>query len=545
MSLVSPDQPGAATRSTEAYERLNRAFASPVDFSDPYDSRDIAVDWEVQTPMGEALRIPAFYDARLCPERPWQVRFTPRSAGAYQAMWVVRSGGEVSHQSEPERFVVEASRDGARGFLRQVEGWGLRFENGERVRGVGINFAWEEEPGRRRGKLDYRYETFLPALKAAGATFFRTWSCPWNLPLIWNTPSPRHERYDLQAAAKLDAVVALSEGLGLCFMFCLDYHGALKLVEDYWGGNAFWPRHPYNRENGGTCTKPEDLFTDAAARHDYRDRLRYIVARWGYSPALGVFELWNEIDNAMEGDRQPIAEASIVDWHREMTAFLKKLDPYGRPVATSLSHTDIRALFSLEHIDFTQLHLYCRSEELLEQLERNRRNYGKPVIVGEFGYDWRAPEDPFAHLFNADLKLALWRALFSETPVLPLAWWWELHYENGGLPILKVAAEFAQLVAQRCNWEVAPVALPRVEGLELQAFASSEALYLWVRRLDASAPMMIPLQELPTQPQRVLQFDLEAMQSQPADAALVRRYPGNLELSAADLPDMTVLILEH
>jgi hypothetical protein len=45
-------------------------------------------------------------------------------------------------------------------------------------------------------------------------------------------------------------------------MFCLDYHGVFEVKPDYWGGNNFWPSHPYNAANGGPCQTQNDFFTN-------------------------------------------------------------------------------------------------------------------------------------------------------------------------------------------------------------------------------------------------------------------------------------------
>ena len=77
------------------------------------------------------------------------------------------------------------------------------------------------------------------------------------------------------------------------------------------------------------------------------NRLRYIVARWGYSPAIGMWEFFNEIDNIQFRDaKNPIPAEEIVAWHARMARYLKSIDPYGHPVTTSISHRDLEGLNS-------------------------------------------------------------------------------------------------------------------------------------------------------------------------------------------------------
>ncbi len=53
---------------------------------------------------------------------------------------------------------------------------------------------------------------------------------------------------------------------------------------------------PCNIKNGGPLEKLIDYFTNPKAQKANYDRLRYLVARYGYSPNVFVWELWNEVD---------------------------------------------------------------------------------------------------------------------------------------------------------------------------------------------------------------------------------------------------------
>ena len=43
-------------------------------------------------------------------------------------------------------------------------------------------------------------------------------------------------------------------------------------------------------------SKPEDLWSNQSAWNYFQRRFRYLIARYGYSPALMAWELWNEVD---------------------------------------------------------------------------------------------------------------------------------------------------------------------------------------------------------------------------------------------------------
>ena len=83
-----------------------------------------------------------------------------------------------------------------KGFLHISNNWIFCFDNGNAFRGIGENIAWEsrsQDDSRFFCNLQesprYNYEYLLSNLAANGGNFFRTWMCPWNLPLEWKTVS--------------------------------------------------------------------------------------------------------------------------------------------------------------------------------------------------------------------------------------------------------------------------------------------------------------------------------------------------------------------
>jgi hypothetical protein len=70
-------------------------------------------------------------------------------------------------------------------------------------------------------------------------------------------------KYRLDNAWRLDRVLAEAERRGVFVMLCLDYHRIFEIKPDYWGGNNFWPRHPYNATNDEPCQLQNEFFTNA------------------------------------------------------------------------------------------------------------------------------------------------------------------------------------------------------------------------------------------------------------------------------------------
>jgi hypothetical protein len=190
----------------------------------------------------------------------------------------------------------------------------------------------------------------------------------------------------------------------------------------------------YNIRDGGFSPSAADFFVNPQSKERYRDRLRYIVARWGYSTSIAFWELFNEIDNVQYSRRgNPVSADSIVDWHREMSAYIKSIDPYRHMVTTSISHRDLKGLNTIESIDLNQKHIYKNTTAIPSTIISYEQKFGKPYTIGEYGYewDWSKNFDDFAPEMDSDFKRGLWFGLFSPTPVLPMSWWWE-YFDNRG-----------------------------------------------------------------------------------------------------------------
>lgn len=161
-----------------------------------------------------------------------------------------------------------------------------------------------------------------------------------------------------------------------------------------------------------------------------------MVARYGYSPSIGMWEFFNEIDNVMYHGtpENHIPDSVITQWHSEMSAYLNEIDSYQHIITTSVSHRDVTGMNAISNIDINQRHIYRHTNDIPTLLSQYSTAFNKPYVIGEFGYewDWSKNFDDFAVEMDSDFKRGLWLGLFNPTPVLPMSWWWE-YFENRGL----------------------------------------------------------------------------------------------------------------
>lgn len=77
-------------------------------------------------------------------------------------------------------------------------------------------------------------------------------------------------------------------------MLSLLNHGAFSTsTNPEWDRN---PYNPYNSVNGGPRDDPACFADHPDAVKYWNQRMRYIVARWEYSPNIMSWEFWNEVN---------------------------------------------------------------------------------------------------------------------------------------------------------------------------------------------------------------------------------------------------------
>lgn len=422
--LTANAQINAVTLTTsqpKQFEKCEWAIDLVGEWQNPYLQEEIALDLLITAPSGNKIVLPCYYETGKSERQSvWKARFSPQEKGKYKYVFRLTQKGIVTAGQPAGQFVAGASQK--KGFLHAGDNWTLQFDNGMHFRGIGENIAWESRASddskffkELQERSAYNYEYMLASLAKHGGNFFRTWICAWNLPLDWkkvtntNRYTNSEEYYNPGAVKMIDRVVSLSDSLGVYMMLTLG-------------------PGDYSIEGGGFSANAADFFVNPRSKQRYRNRLRYIIARWGYSTAIGAWEFFNEVDNIQFSNKErPISADSIVQWHDEMSRYLKNIDPYKHIITTSISHRDLNGLNSLSAIDINQKHIYKNTVGIPAAIETYEKRFNKPYVIGEYSYewDWNKNFNDFPLEMDSDYKRGLWYGLFSPTPVLPMSWWWE------------------------------------------------------------------------------------------------------------------------
>ncbi|MBN2474869.1 MAG: DUF5060 domain-containing protein [Pirellulales bacterium] len=468
-----------------AFEKFALAVDLQAQYANPFDPDDVALDARFVTPSGAEHLVPGFFyrgyqrsrsgdEERLEPtgEEGWRIRYCPTEPGRYR-YWVTLRDGADSVRSEPAEFQVTAAEHP--GFVRVAKKnpYVLEFDDGSAYFAIGENVCW---PGKGR---TYDYDDYWAKLSSHGANYARLWIGPFDaftlerLP-TGNDPSTGLGRYDQAGSWRIDYVIDLAEEHGLKIMFCMESFNALRIRSPY----AMWGSCPYNAAHGGPLERPEQFFTDETARRLFQRRLRYIVARWSYSPAILSWEFWNEV-NIIE----KYVSADVAAWHREMARHLRGLDPCHHLITTSWAEPKgDPAVDGLPEMDYIQSHQYGARDAaamMIEVCRDKRRRYCKPHYFGEYGTGAQAEgtrEDRTGiHLHNG-----LWSGVVSGAAGTAMTWWWDSYVRPCDLyhhfqPVARFVEGIPLNTIEYCPGEIAAIGYagspppPRLEDLVVRS----------------------------------------------------------------------------
>jgi hypothetical protein len=503
---VKKDGPAGVPR----YERIEFRTDLWARYKNPYDRAHIAVTALVAQPDKTLKRIPGFLyqdfersmeagREKLTPVGPhqWRARFTPTQLGKHAFRIEVKTARGTT-TTEPQVFhATKSTHPGFIGIHKKNRKF-FQFSNGKTYFGVGHNVCWGSEE-----RLSYDYDDFFRRMGNAGLNYTRVWMCSWDTGI----EGSKLDSYRLDAAWRLDYILRLAEQRGIYIKLCFDnehdYQTPAK--RKHFG---IW------KQNGGPCTKVLDFFTIPASKKAYKRRLDYIIARWGYSPHIMAWELWNEMNYIAASDRKvggtpgvdkdhsslsvSKVRGILTDWTQEMAAYLKDNDPNRHLVTTSLGlHVVWDQIWELEDIDFTAIHAYLPNprtvkddkdkDAVLIALRAGDRiaKFDKPYHVSEFGgleYENKANVINQKDRNGIHLRNAIWGGLFSGAAITPSNWWWKEYIHDRNLYThYSSAARFLHGIDMAdTNWtRIAAAGTTKVRILGIK---KSDACAMWIQQ---------------------------------------------------------------
>jgi hypothetical protein len=450
----------------------------------PFWQEEVSLDADLVAPDGTTWRIPGFYtadcelvasnDGRSAPkvigQPEWQVRLMPEMAGEHHITLLAR---DRSGRTVQEKLAVEVAPGMRRPFIRvsRTDPHYFEFDDGKPYFANGENICWySAEAGVPQ------YDRWFGRLAENGGNFARVHLCRWAFGYEWGKAG----HYRLDRAWEVDYVLRLAEEKGIYIKLCGEW---FRELED---------DNPYRNDNGGPCESIRDVFTDDEAKRMWRNRLRYAVARWGYSPNIMAWELWDEIDCINEYERE-----TVQGWEQEMSQYLRSIDPHNHLVVSSLGSFAIEpGLWAMPEIGFAQFHGYHHpswysnefGRDMAELLTRPMpllRRFGKPVLIGEFGLvdeGWWEGEMAKSDPEGVSFHNGMWAAIMAGCAGPAHMWGWEVYVDAFDLwwhhlPIARFAADVPWTAEQFVPFE-AWTSSTDVRALGLQGISQT---LLWIQ----------------------------------------------------------------
>ncbi|MBI1268632.1 MAG: T9SS type A sorting domain-containing protein [Cryomorphaceae bacterium] len=301
----------------------------------------------------------------------FRVRYAPRYMGRYRCIVYFNTASENYSSQQFEFDVINSENKGyveigysgshfqypngdlffPIGHNLHTTGEFLDFENGGSYCHDPVGYAVQEPE-------DYSFtyfsrKTLAPVLfddllcqlldtKAAGANAVRTISFPWDFDIEYLKLNNYYDR--MHNAWEFDRYIELAEDIDIKVDWCMQVHYTVEDNGDYglymwdWDANDLGQQVGWG-PNQGYCYKTQlglgevkDFFTDPIAKSNYKKKLRYNIARWGYSTAISNIELFSEINNAGEtdpnGERRYINDVQfrteVFNWQRTMAQYIKE-----------------------------------------------------------------------------------------------------------------------------------------------------------------------------------------------------------------------------
>ncbi|HZT41539.1 MAG TPA: DUF5060 domain-containing protein [Chthonomonadaceae bacterium] len=389
------------------YPHIETSFQLASVPGDPFDYEQVNVQVTLRKPDGSTVDVPAFFDGGTT----WRMRFTPTQPGQY-AVASVKLNRQTAHEQDLDPKEWTVSGETQPGFIRIDPGDHRRFvfDNGGSYFPLGQDQGW-----RSQGLPDI--PDLFAKMHAAGETWSRVWMTFWDSKSLDWPASGKPAKLgdiDLAAAKRWDAIVDAAAKNDIYFQLVFQNHGSYSSTVD-----SNWKQNPYNVANGGFLHSPEEFFTNPQARTFTRRKLYYMLARWGYSPNIMAFELFNEVENTDAAHDHHWDDVAM--WHREMALFLRRYDGYQHLVTTSALPGVPPDNPVWQTVDYLQAHDY--PSDIITTLggppSEAIRKLNKPVFVGEFGAsNLQDPEGIFLHE-------GVWASLMSGMSGAAEYWDWD------------------------------------------------------------------------------------------------------------------------
>jgi hypothetical protein len=444
-----------------------------VTYANPYNPEEIDVRALFTAPSGRQWSICGFYD-NYQNRNQWKVRFAANEIGTWTYSLSVTTPAGTGN-SAAYSFVALASKHHGWLHTASANTHYLVHDDGSSFYGVSVFWPWKINNS----------TSGLGALQNAGCNLVGFWNVTYDDNTLIESLSSGLGRYDQNKCNRIDTILEWMEQRDMVLMLSIWPHDLFCLNMPGWA--ALWNSNPYNQ-----LCKVQDIYANETAWSYQEKQYRYIIARWGHSRGLGLWEIINEINGTDAWANGRISEAE--QWTRKVHAYLHQHDPYRRPTTASMSGGQYwpngYAIFDLPNV-----HMYetgwtapFKNNPLRSSLwtyhnvtRQLWEGFSKPAIMGEAGWldnygDFAGNSDEYVIMFHN----ALWSSWSSGLACSPV--WWAFDSRVMGSRVLERMQMFSRLAPKidYARSDFRPVDID-VSNADAFAMADTEMAFGWTR----------------------------------------------------------------
>lgn len=383
---------------------------------------------------------------------PIRIRFAPPKTGQWTVQVDVQVKGKKKYESQPLSVNVVDSDN--KGYVGVHENDKYLVRDGQVIVPTGNNLLapyvnnnliYSKKPDEKL-KVDawVQFRELIERYALEGGEYFRFFLTPSSTDIEFQETGYYYDKQNF--AWEVDQMVELCEEKDVLIDFNMMLHTMTMQLGDYyqyrydftdnWTSEEMWPYKDPNPPSGYSklleSKMPSDMFLQEEALKYLKERTRYIIARWGYSTAISMFEIlsepWHVDENAVDhyvpydslGSAGDKARKAAHNYHRTIAGYIKDsllhkqhlLGAVGKFPAGStdiFSHQVyegeqyIDSTWFDENIDVLSISFYTahpdkmiiskkgRNNNRCEEgensyacvIRRLQENYGKPVMFGE------------------------------------------------------------------------------------------------------------------------------------------------------------------
>lgn len=383
-------------------------------YENPYDPDEIDLRAVFISPSDSVWVVNGFYDNYNNRDQ-WKIRFSPDETGTW-TYYLMATDESGTGESGSSTFV--ATETSHKGWLRISDDNPKYFEydNGENFYGVGVYYPWQMNT------------TGLDIMKNSGCNLVGFWNIMYDKGYILESMDSGLGKYDQNQCNRIDEIITMAEDYDMKAMFAIWPHDLIS--ETVWAHQ--WHNNPYSN----ICTVNE-FFSDEEAWEYQKKQYRYLIARWGYSRGMGIWEIVNEINGTDGWQNGYTAEGEL--WTKKVSHYLRENDPFKHPNTASQSggkwwpngyevidianvHMYETQLFSAKYSsNFMRSSMYAYqyiSQKFWSEFTDKPGFFGEAGATDSYG-DYEAGSDEYTTAYHNSLWVT-WACGNASTPI-----WWD------------------------------------------------------------------------------------------------------------------------